>query len=76
VRRKISYYKVCGTEKKVKGFVLKKEFENFKLVKRGNLLGLVKGKRILAKEDFYPVLFGEKAYKDFIGFKTTEENKL
>lgn len=65
----ISYYKLYNEEKKPKGFVMRKNLKNLKLIKKGGLLGRVKGETILAQEDFYPVLFGEKHYKDIIGFR-------
>lgn len=66
---KTKFYKVFGVENKPKGFKLNKLIHNFKLVSKGNILGQVGNKHIKATESFYPVLFGEKSYKDIVGFK-------
>ena len=66
---KTEYYKVYSIENKPKDFVMKKNLQNFKLIRKGQELGFVNNKKILAKESFYPVLFGLKSYKDIMGFK-------
>lgn len=63
------FYKIFDTEIKPKGFKLNKLIHNFRIVSKGSIIGRVGNKPIRAKETFYPVLFGEKAYKDIIGFK-------
>lgn len=64
-----AYFQVCGTVKKPKGIKMRKNIKNFILVRKGEILGRVKNKPVVATENFYPVLFGEKAYKDIMGFK-------
>jgi succinylglutamate desuccinylase len=73
---KSEYYKVFNTENRPKGFNIKKGIKDFILIKKGDLLGTVRGRKIFAKENFYPFLFGEKAYKDIIGFKTRKVPKI
>lgn len=71
-RRKIfktDYFKIYGTIKKPEGIKMRKSIENFMLIRKGETLGMLNNKPILAKENFYPVLFGPKAYKDIMGFK-------
>lgn len=66
---KTAYFQVCGTVKKPKGIKMRKNIRNFVLVQKGDILGRVKNSPIFAEENFYPILFGEKAYKDIMGFK-------
>jgi len=66
------YYLVYGTELKPKNFRMKNTIINFKLIKKGDVLGIVKNKKIFAKEDFYPILFGPKSYQDIMGFKAKQ----
>lgn len=66
---KTKFYEIFGTEIKPKGFKLSKLIHNFNIVSKSSVIGQVGNKTIRAKETFYPVLFGEKAYKDIIGFK-------
>lgn len=66
----LNIYKVYNVFKKPKSFSKENiKVKNFQLVKKGNLVAKKKNKKILAKEDFYPVLFGENRYKDIFGFK-------
>lgn len=65
-------YKIYDSEKRPKGFIMSDKIKNFHLVKKGSMLGKVGGREILAKEDFYPVLFGKKSYKDIMGFKAVK----
>ncbi len=67
--RKTEYYSLYGEEKRPKEFVIARTIKNFQLVKKGDLLGKAKGKKIFAQDNFYPLLFGEKSYKTFLGFK-------
>jgi succinylglutamate desuccinylase len=66
---KTEYYKIFGVEIRPKGFKLNKLIHNFRLVSKGSIIGHVSNKPIRAGESFYPILFGEKSYKDIIGFK-------
>lgn len=61
----LDVYKMVPKEK---GATLLKSVKNYRLVKKGAKYGTIRGKEIRAREDFYPVLFGEKNYNDIFGF--------
>jgi succinylglutamate desuccinylase len=42
--------------------------KNYKLIKKGQQYGISGGAALIATESFYPILFGEKKYKDIFGF--------
>lgn len=65
---KTKFYLITNTLKKNNRYVLNKSIKNFKLVKRGNIIAKSDQKKLKAKINFYPILFGEKAYKDIFGF--------
>lgn len=68
VRQKIEYFQILGTLNRQTGFHLEKTIKNFSLVRRGKIVAR-HGERIQkAPQDFYPVLFGERAYKEIWGF--------
>jgi len=71
--RKTTYYSIYGTEQRPESFVMRNTIVNFKRIVRGDVLGRVGGKKILAQDSFYPVLFGPKSYKDIMGFKAKKE---
>ena len=73
---KSNYYRVYDIEKKPKGFIMKRSLRNFKLVKRGELLGVIKNKEVFSQEDFYPVLFGPKSYPDIMGFNAKRLKRM
>lgn len=51
-------------------YVLSKQIENFKQIKRDELVCITKSNiEIKADEDFYPILFGKNRYRDILGFK-------
>lgn len=47
---------------------LDSNIENYKLVKKGEIVGYSNEEPIISEEDFYPVLFGEKNYETMFGF--------
>lgn len=53
-----------------------KKIKNYKLVKSGTVYAKYKNKYIKAKNDFTPILFGEKNYKDIFGFEGVESYNL
>lgn len=63
------YFSVISIVPKPKGYTLLKTIKNYTLVKKGSTYAISKEKKLIATEDFYPVLFGEKNYKDYFGFK-------
>jgi len=65
--RKFNCY---DTIQKKDGDVLKSGLNNFKLIKKGEIIKYDKDKNpIVSNEDFYPILLGEKNYKNIFGFK-------
>lgn len=69
--KKIDYYKMKGVAKKTRKDVLMKNVKNFKLIKKGDVFAMRNGKKLIAKDDFYPVLFGERSYDNIFGFKAS-----
>jgi predicted deacylase len=65
-------YQVFDVASKPAHFRINKNIHNFVKVLSGDVLGYINNRPVLAKEDFYPVLFGEQAYKDIIGFKASK----
>lgn len=67
-KTKTRFYKITNPIKKNPGYVANKNIKNFNLVKKGKVIAKNKDKELKAKKDFYPVLFGEKAYTKIFGF--------
>jgi predicted deacylase len=76
VTRRTEFFLVYGTEPRPKGFRMKPSLRNFSLVRKGDVLGTLRAKKVFAHEDFYPVLFGPKSYKDIMGFKAKKLKKF
>lgn len=72
--KKIDYYKITGAVVKKKNYVLIKKIKNFKLIKKGESYASFKENKLLSKENFYPILFGKKSYKEIYGFKGIKIN--
>lgn len=60
---------VYGTVPKPKEAKLKTGVKNYVLIKKGSMFASLKERPLIAKEDFYPILFGENSYKEIFGFK-------
>lgn len=67
-QKDLKYFEVFSPIKKDKGFKPNPIIDNYKLVKKGDIIAKSMTKEIKANEDFYPILFGEKNYKDIFGF--------
>jgi len=63
------YFNVTSIVPKPKGYKLLNKIKNYTLVKKGTAYATNKNKKLIADEDFYPILFGEKNYKNYFGFK-------
>ena len=63
------YFNVVSAVAKPKEYRLTSNIKNYKLVKNGQSYARDRNKFLRAKEDFYPVLFGQKNYEDIFGFK-------
>lgn len=59
---------VYASISKPKGARLGSNIKNYVLVKKGSVYGTAQEKQLRAEQDFYPVLFGAKNYKDIFGF--------
>lgn len=69
VKTKIIFFDVKKIVEKPKGALLKRSIRNYHLVKKGSVYAYdSSGREIKAERDFYPILFGEKNYKDYFGF--------
>lgn len=70
-RAATKYFEVISEISKPKGYMLLKKIKNYKLVKKGEVFAAhtATGKRLVAEEDFYPILFGNKNYHHIFGFK-------
>ncbi len=68
-KRVTAYYNVVSTVPKPPQYKLLKNIRNYKLVRKGSRYARKGNEYLTAKEDFYPILFGEKSYKEYFGFK-------
>ncbi|GEM_PF-1011898 len=68
--RHVEFYEVNKSISKPEGFVVKKGIKNFLILKKGAVIGYnpKTKEKILAKESFYPFLFGKNRYKTIFGF--------
>lgn len=65
---KTEYFQVLGTLTRPGDFKLEKTIKNFSLVRRGEIIARHGTHLQKASRNFYPLLFGEKAYKEIWGF--------
>ncbi|KKQ45895.1 MAG: Succinylglutamate desuccinylase/aspartoacylase [Candidatus Moranbacteria bacterium GW2011_GWC2_37_8] len=72
-QNKVDFYKITGVVRKSEKDVLKNNIKNFKLIKKGEIFATRNNEEIASKEDFYPVLFGNKSYDDIFGFKAASK---
>jgi succinylglutamate desuccinylase len=63
------YFNVFSKVHKPKGYKLLKKIKNYKLVHKGEAFARRGDDYLIAEEDFYPILFGERNYKDYFGFR-------
>ena len=68
ISRRTEYFQIFGTLARPIGFSLEKNIKNFSLIKRGEIIARYNEHTQKASRNFYPVLFGEKAYKEIWGF--------
>lgn len=64
------YFNVTHSVPKPPGFILLKNIKNYKQIKKGQVYAksIKTSETLVAKENFYPILFGEKKYNDYFGF--------
>ena len=65
---KPSFFDVYKSVPKPKGAILDKKIKNYILVRKGQTYATVDKKPFKAREDFYPILFGNKNYDNIFGF--------
>ena len=68
-KRITKYFNVVSEVKKPKGYRLLKKVKNYKLIHKGEPFATSGKDYIVAEDDFYPIIFGDKNYKDIFGFK-------
>jgi succinylglutamate desuccinylase len=61
-------FNVFKTISKPKDAKLQSNIRNYSLVRKGHVYASYAGNKLIAKQDFYPILFGERNYKDIFGF--------
>jgi len=64
------YFNVFSSAAKPKGYKLLKNIKNYKLVRKSEPFATNGENFLIAEKNFYPILFGEKNYKDIFGFKS------
>ncbi len=69
-----SYFDVTSTVDKPKGYKLLKKIKNYKIVCKGEVYAKKGNLKLIAKKDFYPIIFGDKNYKDIFGFEAKKIN--
>lgn len=62
------FFEIYKSILKPKGAKLHRNIKNYKMIEKDEIYASLKKKKIKAFEDFYPILFGEKNYKDIFGF--------
>jgi len=62
------FFNAYKTVLKPKGAKLDRKIKNYKLVKKSQVYATVKNKQLKARQNFYPILFGNKNYQDIFGF--------
>lgn len=69
-KEKTEFFEAFSTLEKPEGFVVAKQIENFKFVKKGSRVGIHPGTKveIKAPQSFYPILFGKNSYTKIFGF--------
>ena len=63
------YFNVFSKVHKPKEYKLLKKIKNYKLIYKGETFARRGNKYLIAEEDFYPILFRERNYKDYFGFR-------
>lgn len=64
----INFFEVRKIVPRPEGCKLLSGIKNYQLIKKGQAYASCGDKKLVARENFYPILFGEKKYKDYFGF--------
>ncbi len=70
---KSTFFTVNKVVPKNRNAILDKQIKNYKLVKKNQVYATIDGKKIIAKNDFYPILFGQNNYDDIFGFAAKKD---
>ncbi|MHB8651520.1 MAG: M14 family metallopeptidase [Minisyncoccota bacterium] len=68
-KQKTQFYEIMHTVPKGNGYHLEPGIKNFVLIKKGSTIAHKGSKALLAKQDFYPILFGANRYTTIFGFQ-------
>lgn len=68
-KRTTKFFNIFSKVDKPKGYKLLKKVKNYKLICKGETFAKKDNNYLIAEEDFYPILFGDKNYKDYFDFK-------
>jgi len=68
-KKKTKYFKIDNSVVKPKGYKLLSNINNYELVKKGTKYATNGKEYLIAKKNFYPILFGEATYTDIFGFE-------
>ncbi len=69
IKNSTKFFSIDSEFKKEKGDRLFSRIKNYQLVKKGEIVAKRGQESIVAKKDFYPILFGKNNYKDIFGFQ-------
>lgn len=76
-KKRSLFFNVEEVIRKPSGAILKPTIKNYKIIKKGETYAYgPEGQEIKAERDFYPILFGEKNYKDYFGFASYKQKVL
>lgn len=68
-KKTTKYFNVFSEVNKPEEYKLLGKIKNYKLIRKGEAFARRGNDYLVAEENFYPILFGEKNYKDYFGFK-------
>jgi succinylglutamate desuccinylase len=67
-KRTTHYFNIISEVKKPKGYKLLNKIKNYNLIRKGEIFATNGKEYLVAEKDFYPILFGNKNYKECFGF--------
>lgn len=68
-RQPTNYFSVVSEVKKPQGYTLLKKIKNYKLIRKEEVFATNGKNYLVAKDNFYPILFGDSNYETIFGFK-------
>ena len=76
ISTKKTLYRIYGQYKVPKGFIETNGLKDMRRIRRRQLIGSVKTKKIYAKESFYPIFLGKGRYNGTLSLKAQQERIL